>query len=89
MKQRPPIRRDASNPSTLLARALQRQQSGKLDEAERLYEAVLATQPANFEALRRQGILRYQQGRFGEALQSFGAALRAAPAHPAAWCVFG
>lgn len=89
MKQRPPIRNNTPGSSPALQRALQLHQLGNLDQAERLYKAILATQPTNFEALRQQGVLQYQQGRHGEALQSMRAALRVAPTHAAAWSDFG
>ena len=89
MKQRPPIRNSTSAASPLLLRALQLHQLGELDQAERLYKAVLTTQPGNFEALHRQGILQFQQRRNDEASRSLSAALRATPRRAAAWSDLG
>jgi tetratricopeptide (TPR) repeat protein len=89
MKQRTPIRNNAPSPSPALQRAVQLHQQGNFDQAERLHKTILAAQPTNFEALRRQGVLQYQRGRYGEALQSMSAALRAAPTHAAAWSDLG
>ncbi len=85
MRQRPPIRSNAPSASPLLQRALQLQQLGKLNEAERLYAQILATQPLNFEALRRRGVLLFQQGRNEEAVRSLSAAVGVAPTHAATW----
>jgi tetratricopeptide (TPR) repeat protein len=89
MKQRPPIRNPTSAASPLLQRAIQKHQLGELDQAERLYNAVLATQPSNFEAWHRQGILQFQQRRNDEASRSLSAAVRAAPTRAAAWSDLG
>ena len=63
----------------LLHQALDAQNSGKLAEAERLYLAVLAADPGNFNANHLIGIMRFQQGRTDEALGFLYAALQAAP----------
>jgi len=55
----------------LLHQALDAQNSGKLAEAERLYLAVLAADPGNFNANHLIGIMRFQQGRTDEALEYF------------------
>ncbi len=41
---------------------------GRLQEAEQLYQAVLADQPSNFDALLQLGVLRLQQGRCEQSL---------------------
>jgi tetratricopeptide (TPR) repeat protein len=89
MKQRLPVRNKTADSSPLLQRALQLHRVGNLDHAERLYKAVLAMQPDNFDALRLQGILQSQQRRNDEAAQSLRAAARAAPADAAVWNDFG
>lgn len=52
---------------TLLARALDHHQTGGFYEAEALYRHVLASDPANPEALHRYGLLVAQLGRLEEA----------------------
>ena len=42
-------------------------QAGRLDEAERLYAAVLERQPDRTDALNVMGILQYQRGRYADA----------------------
>ena len=41
--------------------------AGRLDDAERLYDAVLAAQPDHAEALHRRGVLAFQRGAFDHA----------------------
>ena len=53
----------------VLHQALDPQNSGNLSEAERLYLAVLAAHPRNFDANHLIGIMRFQQGRGDEALR--------------------
>jgi len=89
MKQPPPTRATPAPASQAFQRALQSHQQGRLDQAERLYQAILATQPNHFDALHQFGILRYQQGRYAEALAHIGAALQARPADVAALSNFG
>jgi predicted O-linked N-acetylglucosamine transferase (SPINDLY family) len=56
-------------PATL-QQALLMHQQGKLAEAERVYEALLQRDPADFEALRYMGVLQGQRGK-GEAAVDF------------------
>ena len=77
------------NTAQALQRAAERHRQGQLDEAERLYRAILATQPNHFEVLYRLGTLHYQQGRYPEALRYVGAALKVNPKEPAAWSNLG
>jgi tetratricopeptide (TPR) repeat protein len=65
-------------------RAIAMHQQGKLDQAERLYKAVLAMAPLHFEASYWCGMMFYQQGRNAEALQYIAAAMKAKPADPTA-----
>ena len=69
-----------------IGRAVALHQRGQLTEAERLYAAILHARPAQFDALRLLGVLRYQQGRFADALRLIAAALRANAASAAALC---
>lgn len=63
----------------ILHQALDAQNSGNLAEAERLYLAVLAADPRNFDANHLIGIMRFQQGRGAEALRFLDAALAVIP----------
>jgi tetratricopeptide (TPR) repeat protein len=59
-----------------LHQAIALHQAGQLTEAERIYQAVLAAQPRNFNALHLLGVLRHRQGRPEEAVPLIEAALR-------------
>lgn len=65
--------------ATEIVRALTLHQSGRLDEARIIYDAVLAAVPAHAEALHLRGALDLQQGRPGPALALFDRALAAKP----------
>ena len=58
-----------------LGRALAFHQAGELEEAERLYRAVLRTQPRQFDALHLLGVLEAGRGRNDEALRLLDQAL--------------
>jgi Tfp pilus assembly protein PilF len=62
-----------------IKQALALHQRGQLDEAERIYSAILAEEPARSDVLRLLGLLRHQQGRNVEALGLIGAVLQAVP----------
>ena len=51
----------------------------RLDEAERIYDAILATEPQHGDALHLSGVLKYQRGQSAEALRLVAAALKVAP----------
>jgi tetratricopeptide (TPR) repeat protein len=59
------------------ARTLHR--NGRLDEADQIYDAILAADPHHFDALQLSGVLKHQQGRSVEALRLVAAALEAQP----------
>ncbi len=59
-----------------LQQALSLHQQGRLPEAERLYKAILKTQPNHFDALHLLGVLKQQQGNSAEALRLIAAALK-------------
>jgi tetratricopeptide (TPR) repeat protein len=61
----------------MLRRALRAHEHGEFDKAERLYAAVLQTQPDNFDALHGLGLLNYRRGRLDAALALIQAALQA------------
>jgi hypothetical protein len=62
-----------------LLQALDLDAAGKVDEAERLYRAVLELDPANFAALNRLAIFRSDRGEHAEALRLIQAAMRSNP----------
>ena len=67
-----------SIPATLI-KAAQLHQAGRLAEAERLYTAVLKTDPANSDALNLKGAIASAQGRQEDALVLFERAIAALP----------
>ena len=75
------MRKNKANPSRIVRQADRCVGQGKLDEAARLYEAVLAMHPQHFDALHSFGGLQYQRGRFAEALDLTRAAVKARPNH--------
>jgi tetratricopeptide (TPR) repeat protein len=76
-----PIARSAFDacgvPGIQQATALHRQ--GRFDEAAKIYAAILAANPAQFDALHLLGLLRHQQGREVDALRLMAAALNVNP----------
>ncbi len=62
-----------------LRRAIELQDRGKLDKAERLYAGILASQPQCFEALHRLGVLHFRAARYAEALRCLDGAVRVNP----------
>jgi len=64
--KKPTTRRstDRAGPlGSLFALALQRHQEGKLAEADRLYQEILARDPGHFDALHLSGVVAHQTGR--------------------------
>ena len=62
-----------------LQRAIELQEQGKLDKAERLYAGILASQPRCFEALRRLGVIHFRAARHAEALHCLKGAVGVRP----------
>ncbi len=62
-----------------IGQALTLHRAGRLDEADRIYNAILAANPRDFEALHLSGVLKHQQGRSIDALRLVAAALQAKP----------
>ena len=62
-----------------IEQALTLHQRGRFDEAAQIYDAVLAADPDNFDALHLCGVLQHQQGRSVEGLRLVAAALKAQP----------
>ena len=81
------MRRPQTARSIQEALALHRQ--GRLEEAGRIYNSVLAADPNHFDALHLGGVLRHQQGRSAEALRLVGAALKAQPGSADALANYG
>ena len=71
---RAPLPKQANLQSTL-QQAVAFHRQGRLDDAERLYNGVLAGEPNNFDALHLLGVLMKQRGRSAEALDLIGRAL--------------
>ncbi len=64
--------------------ALALQEAGRHDDALRIYEKVLATDPRNFDALHMAGVCHYLRGRLGNAEGLITRALSVLPGYPAA-----
>jgi len=62
-----------------LHRALRHHQQGQLDEAARLYHAVLAAQPGHLEALHLLGVVAHQKGDHARAVELIGRAVAIGP----------
>src|SRR5258708_8435544 len=74
MSQRMP--RSPSRLSPLFRRAQHLHERGALDQAERLYAAILRRDPGHFDALHLLAMLNYQRGQRDAALELLRAALR-------------
>lgn len=74
----------AVSPQESLRRAIAAHQTGRLDEAERYYRAVLAAKPDQFDALHLLGVIASQRGRHEEAEALIGRAIAANPNMPSA-----
>lgn len=68
--------------SELLKQAVSAHQSGRLVEAQRLYERLLAEEPRHADALHLMGVLSSQSGRFVEAVDWIGRAIAERPDEP-------
>lgn len=62
--------------ATLLANGTALHRAGRLDEAARLYEAVLKARPRDADALHLLGVVAYQRGDFGTAIERIKKALK-------------
>src|SRR5256885_10183618 len=69
-RSHPPIGPNAIREAEMLHR------QGRLEEAERIYAAIVACIPNHFDALHLLGVLRQEQSRPAEALSLIAAALR-------------
>ncbi len=79
-----PSQRDRS-----LGQALKLHRDGRLGEADRIYRAILAADPHDFDALHLSGVLKHQQGRSLDGLRLVAAALRSQPGSRAALANYG
>jgi tetratricopeptide (TPR) repeat protein len=70
------------NVPQVLAQAVELHQQGRLADAERLYTAILAVRPDQFDALHYLGVIKLAQGQPGEALQLIATAMRAKAPSP-------
>jgi len=68
-----------------LRQAVEAHRAGRLPEAERLYRAILAVQPAHVEANHNLGVLGVSAGKAVDALAYFEAALRGNPRQERLW----
>ncbi len=75
--------RDGAAAAALQA-ALAHHRAGRLDEARRLYVAMLARQPDNADALNLLGVIELGAGHVDKALRLIGKATRLAPGHAGA-----
>ncbi len=73
----------------LLRQASRAHQEGALAKAERLYAALLAHQPSNFDALRQLGLLKYQRGELDDAARFIAMALKTDQRSSEAWSNLG
>jgi tetratricopeptide (TPR) repeat protein len=78
-----------SNFSRLLRRAQRAHESGEAAKAERLYSALLAHVPENFDALHGLGRLHYDSGHLDTALALFRTALRCDQTRPEGFSSLG
>jgi len=68
-----------------LRQATEAHRAGRLQEAERLYRAILGVQPSHLEANHNIGVLAVGVGRAADALPHFEAALRTGPTQERVW----
>jgi tetratricopeptide (TPR) repeat protein len=73
----------------LFDRAIALHQGGDLAEAEKLYQQVLAMEPASFAPRHMLGVIRFQQGRHPQAIDLISAALKLNPLVAEAWINLG
>ena len=73
--------RPGSGTHSPIDKAIALHRAGQLDQAKRLYEAVLAADPTHVTALHFLGVLYHQRGQSGRGIASIEQALRLAPAY--------
>jgi len=65
-----------------LQNAMQLRRAGRLADAARIYDEILASEPRHFEALHSLGIIRYQSGQIEDAERLIGLAVEINPTAP-------
>jgi predicted TPR repeat methyltransferase len=70
-------------------RAMNLQQSGRIEEAALIYREMLRNNPSHFEATYSLGLAQLQMGRPEDAQQLLGTALRINPGFAEGWCARG
>ena len=73
----------------LFDQAIVLHQGGNLAEAERLYQRVLAMEPASFAPRHMLGVIRFQQGQYPQAIELIAGALKLNPQVAEAWTNLG
>jgi tetratricopeptide (TPR) repeat protein len=68
-----------STVTSLLAEALALHQAGRLADAEKIYNQILATEPDHFDCLHLLGVIFYQRGHHEDAVRQIDSALRRDP----------
>jgi tetratricopeptide (TPR) repeat protein len=69
----------ASPPASLFAQGLALHRAGRLDEAENIYQQVLAAQPGHFDSLHLVGVIAMQRGNHARAVLQIDVALERDP----------
>jgi tetratricopeptide (TPR) repeat protein len=65
--------------TSLFAEGLALHQAGRLADAERIYNQILATRPDHFDSLHLLGVIFYQRGNHAEAVRRINLALKRSP----------
>ena len=65
----------------MFAKALALHQAGRLAEAEKIYNQILAMQPDHFDSLHLLGVIFHQRGNHAEAVRQMDFALKRNPNH--------
>ena len=81
--------RNISPPSKLLLQAVALHQSGKLDEAQVIYQSLLKTNPQDCDALHYLGLIAFQKGGYADAAHLIVAAIKLNNRIPAYHCNLG
>jgi tetratricopeptide (TPR) repeat protein len=68
-----------STVTSLFAEGLAQHQAGRLADAERIYQQILATRPDHFDSLHLLGVIFYQRGDHAEAVRRINLALKRSP----------
>ena len=65
--------------TSLFGQGLALHQAGRLADAERIYNQILATRPDHFDSLHLLGVIFYQRGDHAEAVRRINLALKRSP----------